>query len=597
MRSQRLVRVLGVVGLLLSTQMGVHAQDDAGERHSGLYERYAVAADHPVASAAGAEILAKGGNAVDAAVAASFTLSVVRPFSCGIGGGGFMMISLPSENEDGARTERAICYRETAPAGATRLVYEGIDNQRASLDGGTACGVPGTVAGLLYALENYGTLDRETVMAPAIRAALNGFTADAAFVSAVKGAVGRFERDDSYQERFASTWEQLLGRGEIAVGDVIRNPEQASLLEAIAREGEDAFYTGDVAASIRAAVNADAKLNGFIGEWFGETDLASPFVEDLDPIGVMFAGRRVLLMPPPSSGGIAIGQTFGLLERQGLSQSWDERRNLGSRVAYTHGLIEAFKFAFAGRARYLADTRFDSVPTRRMLSEDRLDEIARCIDPERTFGPEHYGSFAQFGDDDGTSHISVIDADGGAAACTETINTGFGSLLVVPGLGFCMNNEMDDFTTRRGVANAYGLQQSETNLPRPGKRPLSSMSPTIVLLDDEPEIVAGASGGPRIITATAQTILNVLVREMNAAEAVRARRMHHQWVPASLFVERGFDKSEAGDEGSVTDALGELGHEIKQLTSSAVVQMVRKRADGMIEAASDPRKGGRPAGE
>ena len=191
----------------------------------------------------------------------------------------------------------------------------------------------------------------------------------------------------------------------------------------------------------------------------------------------------------------------------------------------------------------------------------------------------------------------MIDADGGAVACTETINTGFGSLLVVPGLGFCMNNEMDDFTTRRGVANAYGLQQSETNLPRPGKRPLSSMSPTIVLLDDEPEIVAGASGGPRIITATAQTILNVLVREMDAAEAVRARRMHHQWVPASLFVERGFDKSEAGDEGSVTDALGELGHEIKPLTSSAVVQMVRKRADGMIEAASDPRKGGRPAGE
>ena len=590
----RMVLVLCLLSCSLNCVLGeARAQVAAADTSASTYERYAVAADHPLASAAGAEMLAKGGNAVDAAVAASFTLSVVRPFSCGIGGGGFMVISLPDQDDPARRTERAICYRETAPTSATPLVYEEIENPRASLDGGTASGVPGTVAGLLYALDHYGTLDRQTVLAPAIRAARDGFIADAAYISAARGAARRIGRDETYAERFAFTWDVLLKRGHVVLGDVIRNPDQADLLELIARDGAEAFYTGEVAARIREAVNADAKLAGFEGEWFTEEDLASPYVEDTEPVIVGFAGRRVLLMPPPSSGGVAIGQTFGLLDRQGLAEAWAS----GDRVAYAHGLAEAFQFAFADRAQHLADARFEAVPVDELLSEARMDRMSALIDPARTHEPSHYGSFDQLKDDDGTSHISVIDANGGAVACTETINTGFGSLLAVPGLGFCMNNEMDDFTTRRGQPNAYGLQQSETNLPSPGKRPLSSMSPTIVLHESEPEIVAGASGGPRIITATAQAILNVIVREMDAGHAVGARRMHHQWIPPALFLESGFDQSEGDKAQSITDELRARGHDVQLLRSSAVVQMVRRRSDGKLEAASDPRKGGRPAGE
>ncbi len=565
----------------------------AAQEPTPAFGSYAVAADHELASMAGAEMLARGGNAVDAAVAASFTLSVVRPFSCGIGGGGLMVISLP-QGEEGERIERAICYRETAPSAAVPTVYEGISNPRASLDGGTACGVPGTVAGLLYALEHYGTLDRAVVMAPAIRAAREGFAVDRAYLSAVTSAGKRFGDNENWRTRFGFVWERFMGDGSLAEGSIIRNPEQADLLEAIARDGADAFYKGPRGAAIRAAVNRDAQLSGYEGdEWFSERDFESPVIEDGEPIAVELQGRRVLLMPPPSSGGIAIGQILSLGERRGFGAMCES----GNLAQYSHELAEAFQFAFADRARYLADARYSDVPVDRLLQESRLDRIAERIDPEQTFDPGYYGKAGQIGDDDGTSHVSVIDRWGGAVACTETINTAFGSLLVVPGLGFCMNNEMDDFTTRPGVANVYGLRQSDENLPEPGKRPLSSMSPTIVLGEDGSLIVAGASGGPRIISATAQAILNVLHREMDASEAVGALRMHHQWQPAALELEIASDASERVAWLEISDRLGQIGHDIEVTKNHAVVQMVILRADGSIEAASDPRKGGKPAGE
>lgn len=569
---------------------------------SATFDHYAVAADHPIASAAGAEMLAQGGNAVDAAVAASFTLSVVRPFSCGIGGGGFMVISLPPKNNtpDAPRIERAINYRELAPRGARKNIYESLKKDRASLDGGLASAVPGTVAGLLYALETYGTLDRAAVLAPAIRAAREGFAVDAAYMRSAMSATERFVVNKDYQTRFAFTWERLLGAGAIKLGDTIKNPEQAALLEAIAQDGASAFYAGPFAASMIECVNADAHTAG-LGpvKWFTEQDLKLPRVSDTEPLTTTFLGKRVLLMPPPSSGGIAIAQILGLAERRELAKLWTE----GNTASYAHQLVESFKFAFADRAEYLADPKFSPVPIDKLLSAERLDNFASRITPSTSHGPEYYGEPGQIGNDGGTSHISVIDAAGGAVACTETINTEFGSFLVVPGSGFCLNNQMDDFTTRRDRPNAYKLTQSDKNMPEPGKRPLSSMSPTIVLdADNTPVLVAGASGGPRIITATTQAILNVLIRNMPASDAVAAKRMHHQWLPSVLEIERGFDDTEIMRGLGVSMWMRKLHHDVKETGSGAVVQMVARRPDpttgtSRLDAASDPRKGGSPAGE
>lgn len=576
---------------------------------SATFTTYAVAADHPLASQAGAEILAQGGNAVDAAVAASFTLSVVRPFSCGIGGGGFMLISLPPKDTKptSPRIERAINYREMAPRGVRKNIYESLDQDRASLDGALASAVPGTVAGLLYALDTYGTLDRATVLAPAIHAAREGFQTDAAYMRAAMNATERFVMNKDYQTRFAFTWERFLGSGAIKLGDTIKNPEQAALLEAIAKDGAPAFYTGPFAQSLIEHVNADALITFTAGStkaasrntpprnttWFTEADFKLPRVDDTEPLTVDFLGKRVLLMPPPSSGGVALGQILGLAERRDLAKLWTE----GNSASYAHQLAESFKFAFADRANYLADPRFTTIPVRKLLGEQRLNDFARRINPSHSSGPEYYGEPGQIKDDAGTSHISVIDASGGAVACTETINTEFGSYLVVPGSGFCLNNQMDDFTTRLDKPNVYGLRQSEKNLPEPGKRPLSSMSPTIVLDADAPIIVAGASGGPRIITATVQSILNILVRNMSASDAVAARRMHHQWLPSVLEVERGFDDKEIMGGLGVSLWLRKVRHNVKEATSGAVVQLIHRTRAGALDAVSDPRKGGVPAGQ
>lgn len=577
---------------------------------SATFTHYAVAADHPIASQAGAEMLAKGGNAVDAAVAASFTLSVVRPFSCGIGGGGFMVISLPPKDAkpNSPRIERAINYRELAPRAARKNLYESLDQERASLDGALASGVPGTVAGLLYALDTYGTLDRATVLAPAIRAAREGFATDDAYMRSALRVTERFVLNKDYQARFTFTWERFLGSGAIKLGDTIKNPEQAALLESIARDGAPAFYGGAFAQSLIEHINADALITYTSGgreaprntappTWFTEADLKLPRVDDGEPLVVDFLGKRVLLMPPPSSGGIAIGQILGLAERRDLAKLWTE----GNSGSYAHQLAESFKFAFADRAAFLADPKFTTIPVRKLLGEQRLNDFARRITPNTSHGPEYYAPAesqpGQIRDDSGTSHISVIDASGGAVACTETINTEFGSFLVVPGAGFCLNNQMDDFTTRLDKPNAYGLRQSEKNLPEPGKRPLSSMSPTIIVENNSPLLVAGASGGPRIITATAQSILNVLVRNMPAADAVAAKRMHHQWLPNILEIERGFDDTEIMRGLGVSMWMRKLHHDVKETGSGAVVQLIHRTPKGTLDAVSDPRKGGVPAGQ
>ena len=544
---------------------------------AGAYQHAAVAADHRIASEAGVEMLKLGGNAVDAAVATSFCLSVVRPYSCGIGGGGFMLIYIPGDGDNQPQAV-AINYRETAPAAVGPDYYVKLDDKSASRDGHHAAGVPGTVAGLLWALEHYGSLDRKTVLAPAIRAAQFGFVADADHVGLLDSLQQRFEADPKLAVSGAYIRHQLYRDGEVEVGNTISNPAQARALRLIAQHGAEAFYRGEIADAIAQTMQAN-------GGPITKQDLASYTVRVTEPLRGTFQGLDVLSMPPPSSGGVAMQQIFGLLERHFEQISGAPHNS----PPYVHLLAEAMKHAFADRAEWLADADFVDVPIERLLSAPYLDQRADSISMQRTKAPQFYGSTTAGVEDGGTSHLSVIDANGMAVACTETINLSYGSLVVVPGFGFALNNEMDDFTTIPGEANAFGLRQSDRNLPEPGKRPLSSMSPTILLNDGRVVLVAGASGGPRIITATTQCILNCLLFDMTSGRAVAAPRFHHQWMPNVLQFENDWC------DPAVSSALQQLGHETGTTESVGVVQLIRVTPKG-IRAASDPRKGGAPAG-
>lgn len=562
----------------------VRERGEAPSATFGTFESAAVAADHPVASVAGAEVLRMGGNAVDAAVAVSFALSVVRPESCGIGGGGFMLIHLKNDPRYGTMTT-ALTYREMCPGAIGRDFYTRPENSGAdaSTRGGKAVAVPGTVAGLLYAHEKYGRLSREKVMAPAIRAARDGFAVDVHMVESVQSAQRLIEKQAGRRERFGGLWTRICKDGALKVGDVLTLEGQAKALELIAKRGAGVFYFGELGEAMVDCVHAD-------GGVLTMADLGAYRVVEVQPLEVTYRGRKVYCMPPPSSGGIALAQTLGILERR--TPSLDTFK-AGSADAI-HLEAEAMKHAFADRARWLGDPDFAAIPVERLLSHGYLAARASQIDMTRTRALESYGtspgSREGIVDDGGTSHFSVIDSDGSAVACTETINLEFGSMLVVDGFDFPLNNQMDDFLTRPGEPNAFGLTQSERNLPEPGKRPLSSMSPTIVLdPDGNVEIVVGASGGPRIISATVQAALNVMAFGMDAKEATGSGRVHTQWMPETLWLEKGLQ-----DEG-VMEELKRRGHVLGTKAPQAACQILRRTARG-IEAACDPRKGGSPAG-
>ncbi|MEQ8769201.1 MAG: gamma-glutamyltransferase [Phycisphaerales bacterium] len=544
----------------------------------GTFARGAVASDHPVASAAGAEMLALGGNAVDAAVATMFTLSVVRPYSCGIGGGGFMVIHLPDDPTHGPVTT-AINYRETAPAGVDANYFRD-KPEGASTRGGHAVATPGSVAGLLYALDRYGSLERQTVMAPAIKAAAEGFAVDAHYAAYARDVIELFEANEGWKTRFGFVWNRFLRQGEVAVGDTIMNPEQALALSLIAQSGIEAFTSGPIGAAIDRAVAAE-------GGVLSSSDVRGYTPLEVEPLVRDVQGKRFVVMPPPSSGGVAMLQTLALLDARGA--------DLGDPIdtpLEIHRLTEALKHAFADRARFLADPEFVNVPVDRLLDERQLGFLSRSIAEDAVLGPPAYGIGRRVHpalpvEDGGTSHASIVDPFGGAVACTETINLAFGSLVTVPGFGFCLNDQMDDFTT--SAENAFGLRQSRKNMPAPGKRPLSSMSPTIVLDEQGVLAVAGASGGPRIISGTTEALLFAL-SGMDAGEAVSRPRWHHQWLPEELKLEPALM-----DDAETRGVLEAIGHNVLGTDGVGVVQLI-KRGDAGWQAASDPRKGGRPAG-
>jgi len=535
-----------------------------------------VAADSHYASQAGLEMLVAGGNAIDAATAVSFALAVTRPYSTGLGGGGFMIARFA----DG----RVIVqdFRETAPAAATADMYTrspGGESARPSPSefGHLAVAVPGLVAGRCQALAQWGTMPLERVLAPAIRLARSGYAVDRDYVDRARAVLRNYEAFPSLRESCGYVYRTHLRGGRAwEVGDTLVQPALARLLEELARSGPDAFYRGPIA----QAVALEMKQHGGI---ITEQDLENYRPRLREPLVSTYRNYQLIAMPSPSSGGVALAETLNILEALGLSEIAGREPGLAA-----HYQIEAMKHAFADRAAFLGDQDFIRAPIERLVSKSYAAALARSIEPDRSGDLDRYGSM-EMPKDAGTSHFCVVDRWGNLVVSSETINTEFGSLAAVEEWGLILNNEMDDFSTEPGRPNAFGLVPSDANTIAPGKRPLSSMCPTIVLKDDKPFLLLGASGGPRIISSVLNVFLGVVDLGLSLEAAIERPRPHHQWRPDKVFFDR---------EPPVTiqSELVRRGHPVVDERRTAIVQAILRVDDGWV-AASDPRKGGKPAAE
>ena len=535
-----------------------------------------VVAAEPLATRAGVEMLQAGGNAVDAAVAVGFALAVTYPAAGNLGGGGFLVAHL---HDDGTSTRVALDFRERAPAAAhSRLYVEARQKgrQNASTLGHLAAGVPGSVAGMLHALENWGTLDRSTVMAPAIRLAEQGF--------ALPRRTARFLANPTITKRmkqFDATRAIFYPDDRpIAEGEVLRQPDLAQTLRRIAREGSKGFYAGPVAEAIAPEMERGEGL-------ISRQDLAEYRPVERTPIVIEFRGRTILSMPPPSSGGVCLKQMLTMLDGFPLAE-------LGhNSAASLHLLAESMRRSYADRNRFLGDPDHAKLPLKRLLSRRHLQTLARGIDPKAASPSERFMKVKERAprEREQTTHYSVIDRHGNAVAVTTTLNGAFGSKVVVPGTGFLLNNEMDDFTSEPGKPNLYGLVQGAANAVGPGKRPLSSMTPTVVLdSDGHVEYVLGTPGGSTIITNVLQVLLNLIVYELEPQAAVNAPKIHHQCIPDRIF----FEKELSPDTRAALEA---LGHEVKQRSWIGDLQLIAvDRERGVLLGACDPRGGGAAMG-
>ncbi|MER9456543.1 gamma-glutamyltransferase [Mesorhizobium sp. M0478] len=473
-----------------------------------------VTAQH-LASEVGVEVLKKGGNAVDAAVAVGYALAVVYPNAGNIGGGGFMTIRF----KDGKST--FLDFRERAPLAATKTMYldkDGNPVKGASLDGYLAVGVPGSVAGFEMAREKYGTLPRQDLMAPAIAYAKDGFILDQGDAASFASNAARLAKDPAAAAIFLKPDGKPYGAGERLL-----QPDLAASLAAISEKGADAFYKGSIAGAI-------VKASGARGGILAKADFEQYKVRELQPVSCTYRGYEIVSSPPPSSGGVIICEILNVLEGYPLSY-------LGAGSAETvHVMVEAMRYAYVDRNSALGDPDFVDNPVSKLLDKGYAKEIRDKIDPFRA-GVSQDLMPKGFGESKETTHYSIIDDDGNAVAITYTLNGSFGAGVVADGTGILLNNEMDDFTQKPGVPNLYGLVQGEANAIQPKKTPLSSMSPTIVAKDGKPFMVIGSPGGSRIITITLEAIVNVIDHGMNIQEAIDASRIHHQWLPDTIYVE------------------------------------------------------------
>ncbi|QKJ51035.1 gamma-glutamyltransferase [Providencia rettgeri] len=515
-----------LLSLLFSTQLFA-ASEPAVEAKKGM-----VVSSQHLASQIGADILKSGGNAIDAAVAVGYAQAVVNPCCGNIGGGGFMTIHLA----DGK--DLFINFRETAPAAASADMYldkEGKLIKDASLYGYLASGVPGTVKGLDYALEKYGTMSRQQVMEPAIKLAREGFVLTRADTDVLDTTTERFKQDPEVARIF------LKPNGSpYQPGDLLVQSDLANTLEKIAKNGLSAFYEGEIPKIIEEA----SKKNGGI---LTAKDFADYTITDTTPISCTYRGYKFISAPPPSSGGVTICQTLNILEGYDLKE-------MGFNSAdYIHTLTEAMRHAYMDRNTFLGDPEFVDNPTEKLLSKTYAEELRKEIKPNQATPSTQVQPGMGPHEKPETTHYSIVDEKGNAVSTTYTINGRFGSVVIPPGTGFFLNDEMDDFTTKVGEKNLYGLVQGERNSIAPGKRPLSSMSPTIVTKDGKVFLVLGSPGGSRIISITLQTALNIIDHGMPPQEAVNAPRVHHQWLPDEVYYEqRGVSK----DSLALLDKMG-----------------------------------------
>jgi gamma-glutamyltranspeptidase/glutathione hydrolase len=572
-------RLLAAVALLVGFCLPATAQDrreyipaSADTVHAVTAEHGMVVAQEKIGARVGADILKQGGNAVDAAVATGFALAVSYPRAGNIGGGGFMIIHSAERGED-----VAIDYRETAPAAATRDMFLGADGQpdiAKSRDSALSIGVPGTVAGLALALEKYGSgkFTLAQLLKPAIDLARDGFVVADDMADTLPGIQRRLARWPATVRIFSRA-----DGSSLQDGDRLVQADLAATLSAISAQGPRGFYEGAVAEKLAAGVR---EAGGIVTP----DDLKAYRPVIRTPVRGNYRGYDIVSMPPPSSGGVVLLETLNILEGFPMPEM-----KQGSAPSL-HVMIEAMKRAYADRARYLGDPDFITAPVAILMSKEYAARQRAGIELDRATPWTDALSATPPREGSNTTHFSVVDAKGNAVSNTYTLNFPYGVGLVAEGTGVLLNNELDDFTAAPGASNAFGLVGFEANLPGPGKRPLSSMSPTIVLKGGKPVLVTGSPGGSRIISTVLQVIVNVLDYHMDVAAAVAAPRLHHQWLPDEVRIEHGFAED-------VIAGLKARGHAVVEPMGQTSANSVAVTDNGLL-GAPDPRtRGAEAAGQ
>ncbi len=545
---------VGAAGVILEGDRSIPASAGKGM----------VVTSHYLASDEALKVLKQGGNAVDAAVTAAFALAVTQPRSGNIGGGGFMLISSGKVDE-----VVAIDYRERAPGAAHRDMFLGedgeVDNERSRFSHKSA-GVPGTVAGLALALEKYGTLSLPEALAPAIKLAEEGFDVPARFTQGIEKRAERLRAIESSRKVFFKPDGSSYQPGERFV-----QPDLAATLKRIADKGVAGFYEGKTADLIVAEMQRGGGL-------ITHEDLKNYRATVRKPVHGAYRGHDIYSMSPPSSGGTHIVQILNILEGFQIGEA-------GHNSAQTiHLMAEAMKRAYADRSKFLGDTDFVEVPLPGLTSKAYAEHLRGTIDVKKATPSDSIlpGDPVAYESDE-TTHFSIVDQYGNAVSNTYTINFSYGSHIVVDGAGFLLNNEMDDFSAKPGVPNAYGLIGGEANKIEPGKRMLSSMSPTIVKKNGKNFLVTGSPGGSRIITTTLQVIMNVVDHNLNIQAAVNAPRVHHQWLPDEVRIEEGISPD-------TIKLLEEMGHSVNQKAAMGAIQSIMVGDDGTLYGGADPRR-------
>lgn len=545
-----------------ASQLAANRYDSSNDIFHPVYGKNGmVASEQGLATQVGLDILKQGGNAIDAAVAVGFALAVVLPNAGNIGGGGFMVL-----HDDKTGKDVAIDFREIAPAKASRDMY--LDSQGNVIDGKSlfthdASGVPGTVAGMEYALKKWGTMPLSKVLEPAIKLADKGFIVSDVLAQTLKEEKSTLGKWSASKAIFFKNGEPLKS------GDLLVQKDLAKSLRLIAKQGAKAFYQGEIATKIAKEMQSH-------GGTMTLEDLKAYKVVERQPIIGDYRGYKVVTMPPPSSGGVHLIEILNMLEHYPIKEDGvNSAKNI-------HHMAESMKLAYADRSEYLGDPDFVKIPVTGLTSKAYANERVKTIDDNKARlsstikpgKPQPYES-------DQTTHYSVMDKAGNAVAVTYTLNLNFGSGIVVEGTGILLNNEMDDFSVKPGVPNAFGLVGGAANAIEAKKRPLSSMTPTIVMKNNKPWLVTGSPGGARIITTVLQSVVNTIDHEMNPAEAIITPRVHHQWLPDELRVEEGISPD-------TIKLLQDKGHNVVTKAPMGRIQIIQADDSGFY-GYSDPR--------